>query len=51
MSKDQLDKLLELIDVKIAEFDARNSSDGGLMVSIRRQEIEKELYDLIPESR
>lgn len=49
MNKELLDKLLEYIDAAIAEGSesARNSSDGGLLESIRRRDIEQELRALV----
>jgi len=45
MTPELLDKLLEYIDARIAEKSdyARDSSDGGLLESIRRRDIEQEL--------
>lgn len=49
MTREQLDKLLELIDAKIAEADARYSYDGGLSEYIRVMNLEKELRDMFPQ--
>lgn len=49
MTPELLDKLLEYIDARIAEKSdyARDSSDGGLLESIRRGDIESELRVLV----
>jgi len=47
MTKEQADKLLDLIDAKFSEFAARNSSDGGLSESIRVIELTKEFYETL----
>lgn len=47
MNKEQLDKLLEYIDAIVSASEARDSSDGGLIESIRLSEITKELYALV----
>lgn len=48
MNEELLNKLLEYIDARIAEKSdaAYESSDGGLIESIRRRAIENELRDL-----
>lgn len=46
MTKAQLAKLIELMDAKLSEYHARDSSDGGLIESIRISEITKELLEL-----
>jgi hypothetical protein len=48
MNKDLLNKLLEYIDARIDEKSeqAANSSDGGLLESVRASDIRKELFDL-----
>lgn len=47
MTKEQADKLIDLIDAKISELAARNSSDGGLSESIRVSELTKEFYETL----
>lgn len=47
MDEKMMEKLLEYIDAKIAEVDARESSDGGLIEGLRVREIRKELFALI----
>lgn len=48
MTREQMEKLLEVIDAKIAEAASRHSSDGGLSEYIRVMELEKELRELCP---
>ena len=48
MTREQMNKLIELIDAKIAEAAARYSSDGGLSEYIRVMDLEKELRELCP---
>lgn len=46
MNPEVLAKLLEYIDARVALSDARESSDGGLVESIRCSEIRRELETL-----
>lgn len=46
MNKDQLNKLLEYIDMRIRLENAHDSSDGGLIESIHLSEIKKELKQI-----
>lgn len=48
MTREQMEKLLEVIDAKIATHGARNDWDGGLHESIRESELVKELEELCP---
>jgi hypothetical protein len=49
MSKELINKLLEYIDARIAEksYDAKNSSDGGLVEAMNTWRIKDELYEII----
>ena len=49
MNKKLINKLLEYIDARIAEYscDAKNSSDGGLAESMNTWRIKDELYEII----
>lgn len=49
MTQQQLDLLIELIDSKINEFNARNCDDGGLMERIQARQIIEELQATIIE--
>ena len=46
MTKAQLEKLLEYIDARIAHHTAADSSDGGLLESIRVSDLREELLAL-----
>lgn len=48
MTREQMEKLLEVIDAKIATHGARNDWDGGLHESICESELVKELEELCP---
>ena len=43
MTQEQLDLLIQYINNAIAEYSARNSSDGGLLESIRKDDLLQEL--------
>ena len=49
MNKKLINKLLEYIDARIAELscDARNSSDGGLIESMKTWRIKEELDQIV----
>ena len=49
MSKELINKLLEYIDARIAEksYDAKNSSDGGLVEAMNTWRVKDELYEII----
>lgn len=47
MTPDMLRKIIELIDAKIAEALARDSSDGGLVETLKVSAIEAELLALV----
>ena len=49
MNKKLINKLLEYIDARIAEksYDAKNSSDGGLVEAMNTWRIKDELYEII----
>lgn len=48
MTREQMTKLLEVVDAKIAEAMSRDSSDGGLTEHIRMRALERELENLCP---
>ena len=49
MNKKLINKLLEYIDARIAEYscDAKNSSDGGLIEAMHAWRVKDELYEII----
>ena len=49
MNKKLINKLLEYIDARIAEksYDAKNSSDGGLLEAMDAWRIKEELYEIV----
>ncbi|MNL62715.1 hypothetical protein D3C87_1867620 [compost metagenome] len=49
MTREQVDKLLEVVDAKIAEANARHDWDGGLHETIRVSELTDELRAMFPE--
>ena len=46
MTREQLTKLLDVVDAKIATKEAKDTSDGGLAESVRETELVNELYKL-----
>jgi hypothetical protein len=51
MTPEILSKLLDYIDAKITETEARTSSDGGLLESLHARQLREELESLVQDEQ